>query len=200
MNTNESNNNIESAGIDVKAAKRIRRNRSIVKNGFGRLFWVLERLFFLLLLVYNGVIGYMPPIEELEDPHDKLASLVFASDGTTEMGRYYFGAGNRVYTDYDSVSPHVINALIATEDVRFKDHSGIDFKALGRTMVKTVMMGDKSAGGASTITQQLAKQLYSQPTGNILKRAIKTYRMDDCRETGTILYKRRNNQHVSQPF
>ncbi len=99
----------------------------------------------------------MPPIEELEDPHDKLASLVFASDGTTEMGRYYFGAGNRVYTDYDSVSPHVINALIATEDVRFKDHSGIDFKALGRTMVKTVMMGDKSAGGASTITQQLAK-------------------------------------------
>ena len=81
-------------------------------------------------------------------------------------------AGNRVYTDYDSVSPHVINALIATEDVRFKDHSGIDFKALGRTMVKTVMMGDKSAGGASTITQQLAKQLYSQPTGNILKRAI----------------------------
>ena len=70
------------------------------------------------------------------------------------------------------MSPHVINALIATEDVRFKDHSGIDFKALGRTMVKTVMMGDKSAGGASTITQQLAKQLYSQPTGNILKRAI----------------------------
>ncbi|MBJ2192098.1 MAG: transglycosylase domain-containing protein [Muribaculaceae bacterium] len=172
MNTNESNNNIESAGIDVKAAKRIRRNRSIVKWLWAAFLGLGAFIFLFLLLVYNGVIGYMPPIEELEDPHDKLASLVFASDGTTEMGRYYFGAGNRVYTDYDSVSPHVINALIATEDVRFKDHSGIDFKALGRTMVKTVMMGDKSAGGASTITQQLAKQLYSQPTGNILKRAI----------------------------
>lgn len=126
---------------------------------------------FLLLLIYNGVIGYMPPIEELEDPHDKLASLVFAADGT-EMGRYYAGAGNRVYTDYNGISPHVINALVATEDARFREHSGIDFKALGRTVVKTLLMGDKSSGGASTITQQLAKQLYSQPSSNIFKRAL----------------------------
>ena len=131
---------------------------------------VLIALF--MLLIYNGVIGYMPPIEELEDPHDKLASLVYASDGETELGRYYFGSGNRVYTDYDKVSPYVIDALIATEDVRFKEHSGIDFRALGRTLVKTVMLGDKSSGGASTITQQLAKQLYSQPSSNIFKRAI----------------------------
>lgn len=125
-----------------------------------------------MLLVYNGVIGYMPPIEELEDPHDKLASVVYASDGTTELGRYFAGAGNRVYTDYDALSPYVIDALIATEDVRFESHSGIDFMALGRTMVKTIMMGDKSSGGASTITQQLAKQLYSQPSANMLKRAM----------------------------
>ena len=125
-----------------------------------------------MLLVYNGVIGYMPPIEELEDPHDKLASVVYASDGTTELGRYFAGAGNRVYTDYDALSPYVIDALIATEDVRFESHSGIDFMALGRTMVKTIMMGDKSSGGASTITQQLAKQLYSQPSANIFKRAM----------------------------
>ncbi|MDE6479561.1 MAG: transglycosylase domain-containing protein [Muribaculaceae bacterium] len=125
-----------------------------------------------MLLVYNGVIGYMPPIEELEDPHDKLASVVYASDGTTELGRYFAGAGNRVYTDYDALSPYVIDALIATEDVRFESHSGIDFMALGRTMVKTIMMGDKSSGGASTITQQLAKQLYSQPSTNMLKRAM----------------------------
>ena len=129
-------------------------------------------IIFFLMLIYNGVIGYMPPIEELEDPHDKLASLVYASDGTTELGRYYYGAGNRVYTDYNGISPHVINALVATEDVRFLEHSGIDFKALGRTAVKTVLMGDKSAGGASTITQQLAKQLYSQPSNNLFKRAI----------------------------
>ncbi len=125
-----------------------------------------------MLMIYNGVIGYMPPIEELEDPHDKLASVVYASDGTTELGRYFAGAGNRVYTDYDALSPYVIDALIATEDVRFESHSGIDFMALGRTMIKTIMMGDKSSGGASTITQQLAKQLYSQPSSNMLKRAM----------------------------
>lgn len=126
----------------------------------------------LLLLIYNGVIGYMPPIEELEDPHDNLASVVFASDGTTELGRYFQGAGNRTYTEYASVSPHVIDALIATEDVRFEDHSGIDFRSLGRSLFKTILMRDKSSGGGSTITQQLAKQLYSQPSQNAFKRAM----------------------------
>lgn len=126
----------------------------------------------LMLLVYNGVIGYMPPIEELEDPHDKLASVVYASDGTTELGRYFAGAGNRVYNDYESISPYVIDALIATEDARYESHSGIDFMALGRTAVKTLMLRDKSSGGGSTITQQLAKQLYSQPSSNMFRRAM----------------------------
>ena len=126
----------------------------------------------ILLLIYNGVIGYMPPIEELEDPHDKLASVLIASDGSTELGRYFSGSGNRVNSDYDAVSPYVIDALISTEDERFPDHSGIDFIALGRTAVKTLLMGDKSSGGGSTITQQLAKQLYSQPSSNLFKRAI----------------------------
>lgn len=126
----------------------------------------------LLLLIYNGVIGYMPPIEELEDPHDKLASVVYASDGTTELGRYFSGAGNRVYNDYDAISPWVIDALISTEDVRFEQHSGVDFMALGRTMVKTLLLRDKSSGGGSTITQQLAKQLYSRPSQNMFKRAM----------------------------
>ena len=171
-NNNDFDNNIGNNGFDARAAKRIKRNQRVVKWLWASFLSLGAFIFLFLLLIYNGVIGYMPPIEELEDPHDKLASLVYASDGTTELGRYFFGSGNRVYTDYDAVSPYVINALIATEDVRFKEHSGIDFKALGRTMIKTVMMGDKSAGGASTITQQLAKQLYSQPTGNIFKRAI----------------------------
>ncbi len=172
MSNKDLGNNIENNGFDARAAKRIRRNQNVVKWLWAAFLSLGAFIFLFLLLIYNGVIGYMPPIEELEDPHDKLASLVYASDGTTELGRYFFGSGNRVYTDYDAVSPYVINALIATEDIRFKEHSGIDFKALGRTMIKTVMMGDKSAGGASTITQQLAKQLYSQPTGNIFKRAI----------------------------
>ncbi len=126
----------------------------------------------LLLLIYNGVVGYMPPIEELEDPHDKLASVLYSSDGKSELGRYYYGAGNRVYSDYDAISPHVIDALIATEDVRFPNHSGIDFMALGRTAVKTLLLNDKSSGGGSTITQQLAKQLYSKPSTSLFKRAL----------------------------
>ena len=97
---------------------------------------------------------------------------MIASDGTTELGRYFAGAGNRVNSDYKAVSPYVIDALISTEDERFFDHSGIDFIALGRAGVKTVLLGDKSSGGGSTITQQLAKQLYSRPSSNILKRAM----------------------------
>jgi penicillin-binding protein 1A len=148
------------------------RNLKIVKYLWGSFLGLGFATALLFLLIYNGVIGYMPPIEELEDPHDKLASVVYASDGSTEMGRYFFGGGNRVYTDYDRVSPYVIDALIATEDVRFEDHSGIDFYALGRTAVKTLIMRHKSSGGGSTITQQLAKQLYSQPSTNLFKRAI----------------------------
>lgn len=148
------------------------RRRKVVRwlwTGFLGLGFIIALL---LTLVYNGVIGYMPPIEELEDPHDKLASVVYAGDGTTELGRYFQGAGNRISSDYSEVSPHVIDALIATEDIRFEEHSGIDFRSLGRTLVKTVLMQDKSSGGGSTITQQLAKQLYSQPSNNLFKRAL----------------------------
>lgn len=152
--------------------KKAIRNRFIIKWLWISFLSLGGLIAIFLLLIYNGVIGYMPPIEELEDPHDKLASVVYASDGTTELGRYFAGAGNRVYTDYDALSPYVIEALIATEDARFESHSGIDFMALGRTAVKTILMGDKSSGGASTITQQLAKQLYSQPSSNMLKRAM----------------------------
>ena len=157
---------------DSKADKKLRRNRRIVTWLWVSFLSLGALIALFLLLIYNGIIGYMPPIEELEDPHDKLASVVIASDGTTELGRYFAGAGNRVNSDYKTVSPYVIDALIATEDERYFNHSGIDFIALGRTAVKTLMMGDKSSGGGSTITQQLAKQLYSRPSSNILKRAM----------------------------
>lgn len=158
--------------FDPKASKRMLRNRKIVTWLWISFLSLGALIALFLLLIYNGVIGYMPPIEELEDPHDKLASVVIASDGTTELGRYFAGAGNRVNSDYKAVSPYVIDALISTEDERYFDHSGIDFIALGRTAVKTVLMGDKSSGGGSTITQQLAKQLYSRPSSNLLKRAM----------------------------
>lgn len=148
------------------------RNKKIVLWLWGSFLSIGFIIGLIALLIYNGVIGYMPRIEELEDPHDKLASVVIASDGTTELGRFFSGSGNRINTDYKNISHHVVDALVSTEDERYYDHSGIDFIALGRTGVKTLIMGDKSSGGGSTITQQLAKQLYSQPSTNLLKRAF----------------------------
>lgn len=124
-----------------------------------------------LILVYNGVIGYMPPIEELKNPQDRFASVVYSSDGE-ELGRYFRSTGNRVYADLDEISPAVVDALIATEDARFNEHSGIDLAALGRVAVKTLLLQRKSAGGGSTITQQLAKQLYTPPSFNLFQRAM----------------------------
>lgn len=126
-------------------------------------------LFF--ILVYNGIIGYMPPVEELKNPKDRFASVIYSADGV-EMGRLFASTGNRVYADYDEISQHVVDALVATEDERFETHSGIDFKALGRAIFKTILMRDKSAGGGSTITQQLAKQLYSQPGARNMSRVF----------------------------
>ncbi len=125
----------------------------------------------LFVLVYAGVIGYMPAIDQLKNPTDKFASTVFTTDGV-EMGRYYRSKGNRVAVDFDQLSPYLHQALVATEDARFYDHSGIDLRAIGRAMVKTVLMGQRSAGGGSTITQQLAKQLYSPESNGLLERAI----------------------------
>ncbi len=123
------------------------------------------------VLVCNGVIGYMPPVEELKNPQDKFASVLYTADGQ-ELGRYFRNTGNRVYADFDEISPEVVDALIATEDVRFNEHSGIDLKAVFRAMIKTVLMGQKNAGGGSTITQQLAKQLYTPPSSGLISRAM----------------------------
>ena len=128
---------------------RKERNRRIIKRLwiiFGALSG-LTLIFF--ILVYNGIIGYMPPVEELKNPKDRFASVVYTADGI-EMGRYFRSTGNRVYADYDEISQHVVDALVATEDARFEDHSGIDLRALFRAIVKTVILRDKSAGGGST--------------------------------------------------
>ncbi|MDE6463765.1 MAG: transglycosylase domain-containing protein, partial [Muribaculaceae bacterium] len=130
---------------------------------------VLAAVFF--MLIYNGVIGYMPPVEELKNPQDRFASVVYSSDGE-ELGRYFRNTGNRVYADFDEISPAVVDALIATEDARFNDHSGIDLRAIGRVAVKTMLLQNKNAGGGSTITQQLAKQLYTPPSNGIFQRAM----------------------------
>lgn len=154
-----------------KGARKSARTRSII-----RFMWIAFVIFVLFtggffLLVYNGVIGYMPPIEELKNPQDKFATVVYSSDGN-ELGRYFRNTGNRVYADFDEISPSVVDALIATEDARFNDHSGIDVKAIARAIIKTVVLQNKNSGGGSTITQQLAKQLYTPPSSNLLSRAV----------------------------
>ena len=108
----------------------------------------------------EGKIGYMPPIEDLQNPINRFATQVFSADGKL-LGTWNMNRENRVMVNYSQLSPDLVNALIATEDARFRDHSGIDFKAVLRALVKRGLMGNKSAGGGSTITQQLAKQLYS---------------------------------------
>ena len=125
--------------------------------------------FIIFLAIYMGWIGYMPPIEQLQNPVNKFASQIISADGEV-MGSYATSGDNRIYVSYNDISPNVINALIATEDARYYDHSGIDFRSLGRAIVKTGILRQKNAGGGSTITQQLAKLLYTKQTESRLGR------------------------------
>ena len=120
--------------------------------------------------IKRGWIGYMPPLEELQNPINKYASQVLSCDG--KLLGTWSRSENRVFVDYDSISSHMINALIATEDVRFYDHSGIDIKALFRAIIKRGIFQQKEAGGGSTITQQLAKQLYSSTASSKMERVM----------------------------
>ena len=117
-----------------------------------------------LLLANFGVFGKMPSLQELENPEADLASEIISADGIL-MGKYY--SENRSEVRFDQISPNVFNALIATEDERFFDHSGIDAQALGRAVFS---LGTQ--GGGSTITQQLAKMILGQGRGNFLVRGV----------------------------
>ncbi len=120
----------------------------------------------LLLLSFSD----LPDTEELENPRSELASEIIAADGSV-LGRFFIE--NRVPVTFDEISPFVEQALVATEDERYYQHSGIDFRALGRAITKTFILQDKSSGGASTITQQLAKLLFTgKKSDNFVKRII----------------------------
>lgn len=121
--------------------------------------------------ISKGWIGYVPPIEELENPNLKFATQVISDDGVT-LGTYSLSKENRLYVGYNDLSPNLINALIATEDERFHEHSGIDARALLRAIIKRGVMMQASAGGGSTITQQLAKQFYSEKAGSVFERLM----------------------------
>ena len=119
--------------------------------------------------IFTGAIGYMPDIQQLQNPVNKFATQVFSADGK-QLGTWSYSSANRVFSDYDELPPALVQALIATEDVRFYEHNGIDFQALMRAIVKRGVLQQKSAGGGSTITQQLAKQLYSEKAATTMER------------------------------
>lgn len=114
----------------------------------------------LIIFFYSLSKDDLPSFESLENPQYDLASIIYASDGSV-IGKYYIE--NRENVPFDSISPMILEALYATEDVRFRKHSGIDFRALGRVFFKSILLGQDSGGGGSTITQQLAKLLFDRP-------------------------------------
>lgn len=154
-----------------KAKKSGSKSKYIVK-----FLWILFIAGFVCIaltftLIAKGVIGYMPPIQDLENPIDKYASQAYSSDNEL-LGTYSQSKENRIYSSYDQLSPFLVEALIATEDARFRSHSGIDAEAVGRAIVKRGILQQKSGGGGSTISQQLAKLLYSPPAETITDRLL----------------------------
>jgi len=141
-----------------------------VWNNIFRVMWygAIGGIALICLLLLFISFTDLPSVQQLENPRSEEASLVLANDGTV-LGKFY--TENRVPVTFADLSPHLVRALIATEDMRYYNHCGIDFQALGRVAVKTVILQQKSSGGASTITQQLAKLLFTgQKADNTIKR------------------------------
>jgi len=121
--------------------------------------WVL--VISLFVLIGLEFFGPLPSFEELENPKSNLASEVYSEDHVV-LGSYYIQF--RTFVDYDDLSPNLVNALLATEDIRFHSHSGIDARSIARVFVKTLVLQQSRSGGGSTITQQLAKNLFPRDT------------------------------------
>ena len=142
--------------------------KDITRKRIVKWFWIIVTVpiaMFILLFLLVWAFADIPSFEELENPESKLATQVIAEDGEVLTT---FHIENRSYVSYEDLSPNLVNAAVATEDVRFYSHSGIDFISLGRVLFKTLLMGDSGQGGGSTITQQLAKTLY--PRENVSSR------------------------------
>lgn len=123
----------------------------------------------LFFLISKGGLGFMPSFEELENPKSNLATILYSSNHEI-LGKYFHE--NRTNVDYEELNQHVIDALISTEDIRFYKHSGIDARGLARVLFRTIIMGEESSGGGSTITQQLAKLLFHDPAQNLWERSL----------------------------
>ena len=156
--------------------KMKKNNSKFSAKKFFKWFWFvfisgIVCMFLIFYLISEGIIGYMPPLEDLENPIDKYASQVISSDNKL-LGTYNREKENRIYVTYNDLNPNLVNALIATEDERYSKHSGIDFYALGRALIKNGILRQKNAGGGSTITQQLAKLLWSPTSNSVFDRLL----------------------------
>jgi penicillin-binding protein 1A len=125
-------------------------------------------LFLLVNLTAIGVFGDLPTFDQLENPKNNLATEIISEDGIV-LGKYFFE--NRSRARYNEIPENLINALISTEDVRFREHSGIDGRALLRAIFGA-MSGKISSGGASTITQQLSKMLFTEKPSSGIERVM----------------------------
>ncbi|MDR1981392.1 MAG: transglycosylase domain-containing protein [Tannerellaceae bacterium] len=141
----------------------------IIISFWGVFVAALVLIVVVFIAIAKGAIGYMPPVEQLENPIDKYASQIISSDGKI-LSSYALSKDNRIFVNYNDLSADLVRALIATEDIRFAQHSGIDIQGLLRAVIKRGVLMQKSGGGGSTITQQLAKQLYSPNAENIMER------------------------------
>lgn len=141
----------------ISKEKPVSFTRKLLSIGIKMASFAFGVVFLLFLFVYLGVFGPLPSQQELSEINNNIASEVFASDGSL-MGKYYYQ--NRMSVENETISKHAVNALIATEDSRFFEHKGFDVISLGRVLFRTILMGDVRQGGGSTISQQLAKNLY----------------------------------------
>lgn len=145
--------------------------KTALKWLWGATFCLIILGFLSLFAISEGWLGNLPEISDLQNPINKSASRVYSDDGKL-LGTWSYASENRLMVPYDSLPENLVNALVATEDERFFEHSGIDFRALARAIIKRGIMRQKSAGGGSTITQQLAKQLYTDVSHNVIGRIM----------------------------
>ena len=137
-----------------ESQKSFKRYRHILWGIFGSVIALVALLF---CGISWGLFGFMPSFEDLENPTSSLSSEIISSDQQI-LGAYYIE--NRTNVEFNELSPYLVQALVATEDSRFYSHSGVDLRSLGRVFFKSILRGDRSGGGGSTITQQLAKNLF----------------------------------------
>jgi penicillin-binding protein 1A len=186
--------------ISSAKTKSSTRRKSGSSKSFGRkvfLFFLKAGIalvllaFLLFLIVYVGFTGPVPSTDELQKIKNPVSTEVYANDGRL-LGRYY--VENRSNVSFEQISPNVINALIATEDSRFYHHRGIDEIALIRVFFKSVLLQDRSSGGGSTLSQQIAKNLYPRKSFgpltmpvNKLRESIIAYRLENLYTKDEIL-------------